>query len=209
MIFYSSISGELLLRTLQNILFSEGAWWGLSDGYQWIALIDLDFLLRSAQIYIKCTILCNLSSVCDIHFCIWKMSKFIFMGSPLCSILVCKIPEFWSRKLWDQNFVQFDSGNINIKENKKPGFAFSIGLRTKFVWSHGLLMTDFETLMTLLQSSEFLLWAVCLCETALVIKICPIMTAITNAENSRQYKNRFYLLVELEPPPTKITPSKR
>ena len=33
-------------------------------------------------------------SVCDIHFCIWKISKFVFMGSPLWSILVCKIPEF-------------------------------------------------------------------------------------------------------------------
>ena len=44
--FYSSISGELLLRPLWNILISERAWWGLSDGH---TLVDLDFLLRSAQ----------------------------------------------------------------------------------------------------------------------------------------------------------------
>ena len=54
-----------------------------------------------------------------------KMSKFIFMGSPLWYILVCKIPEIWRWKLWDQNFVPFDSGNIHIKESKKAGFTFS------------------------------------------------------------------------------------
>ena len=63
-------------------------------------------------------------TVCDIHFCIWKLSKFIFMGSLLRSILVCKIPEFWKWKQWDQNFVRFDSGNIHIRESKKPGFTF-------------------------------------------------------------------------------------
>ena len=38
-------------------------------------------------------------TVCNIHFCIWKYSKFIFMWSPLCSILVCKIPQFFGQKL--------------------------------------------------------------------------------------------------------------
>ena len=119
-------------------------------------------------------------TVCDIHFCIWKMSKFVFMGSPLWSILVCKIPEFWRWKLWDQNFLLFDWGNTHIKETKngvwtiapeencppvrvriwgrvrvrvggnfnrgrlsqnrkKRRFTFSVQLKTKFVWSHGLL----------------------------------------------------------------------
>ena len=68
---------------------------------------------------------------CDIHFCNWKLSKFIFMGSHLCSILVCKIPEFWRWKLWDQNFVPFGLGNIHNKESKKPGFNFSIELKAK------------------------------------------------------------------------------
>ena len=36
-----------------------------------------------------------------------------------------------------------------------------------------------------------------LCETDLVIKIWWIMTAITNAENLRQYKIRYSLIVEL------------
>ena len=56
----------------------------------------------------------------------------------LWSILVCKIPECWGRKLWHQSFVPFDSENIRIKESEKPGFTFSVELRNKFVWTHGL-----------------------------------------------------------------------
>ena len=105
-------------------------------------------MLRSVQICKKCTIFGNLKTttqegkketrqmtpfspstfwaltICDIHFCTWKMSKFVFMGSPLWSILVCKIPEFWRWKLWNQNLVPFDSGNIHIKESKEPGLHF-------------------------------------------------------------------------------------
>ena len=77
-----------------------------------IALIDSGFLLRSAQVCKKLTLLGNLRTitkegkkrlgkwffsstfwgvtVCDIHFCIWKLSKFIFIGSSLCP--------FWSPK---------------------------------------------------------------------------------------------------------------
>ena len=36
-------------------------------------------------------------TVCNIHFYIWKWSKFIFLWSPLWSILVCKIPQFWAK----------------------------------------------------------------------------------------------------------------
>ena len=36
-------------------------------------------------------------TVCNIHFWIWKNSKFIFMWSPLWSILVCKIPQFLAK----------------------------------------------------------------------------------------------------------------
>ena len=81
-------------------------------------MIDLDFLLKSAEVCKKCTIFGYLRTttpagkketrqitpffsstfwaltVCDIHFCVWKMSKFVFMGSPFWSILDCKIPEF-------------------------------------------------------------------------------------------------------------------
>ena len=81
-------------------------------------------------------------TVWDIHFCIWKLSKFILTGSPLWSILVYKIPEFWMWKLWDQNFVSFDSGNIHFKKSKNLGFTFSIELRTKFVWSYSLRCPD-------------------------------------------------------------------
>ena len=58
-------------------------------------------------------------NVCDILFCIWKLPKFIFLGSPLWSILVCKILEYMKWKLWDQNFVSFNIGNMHIKESKK------------------------------------------------------------------------------------------
>ena len=51
------------------------------------------------------------------------------MGSPPCSIQFCKKPEFWRWKLWDLNFVPFDSGNIHIEESKKSGFTFSFELR--------------------------------------------------------------------------------
>ena len=84
-------------------------------------------------------------TVCDFYFCIQKLSKFIFMWSPLWSILVCKISDICRWKLQQENFVFFDSGNMHIQESKKAhwrtwkkGFTFSIKLRTKFVWSHGL-----------------------------------------------------------------------
>ena len=77
----------------------------------------LYFLLRSAQNYKKYTFLNNSKTithernketrqmtppssstfydltVCNIHFRIWKYSKFIFMWSPLWFILVCKISQ--------------------------------------------------------------------------------------------------------------------
>ena len=72
--------------------------------------------------------------------CLWY--SFLYLKNvkiPPWSILVYKIPELWRWKLWDQNFVVFDSGNMYIEENKEPGFTFSIELRTKFFWSHGLI----------------------------------------------------------------------
>ena len=74
----------------------------------------LKFLLRSAKNCKKCTfqtikyqkqngnmkiifhVLFFTLTVCNIHFYIWKSSKFIFMWSSLWSILVCKIPYFWA-----------------------------------------------------------------------------------------------------------------
>ena len=35
---------------------------------------------------------------------------------------------------------RFDSRSILIKESKKPGCNFSIDLRTKFAWSHGVIL---------------------------------------------------------------------
>ena len=36
-------------------------------------------------------------TVCNIHFYIWKWSKFIFLWSHLWPILVCKIHQFWAK----------------------------------------------------------------------------------------------------------------
>ena len=55
------------------------------------------------------------------ELCLWysflylKIAKIHFHGVFLLQILVWKIPEFWRCKLWDQNFVSFQSGHINIK----------------------------------------------------------------------------------------------
>ena len=73
-----------------------------------------------------------------------RIVKIHFPGSPIWFILVSKILEFRRWKLWDKNFVPFHSGNIHVRESKKPGFTFSIELKAKFVWSHGLLLPDFE-----------------------------------------------------------------
>ena len=106
-------------------------------------------MLRPVQVCKKCTFLGNLRpviqegnkeirqitqflscifwvlTVCDIHLCTYlKIVKTHFCGVFLLSILVCKIPEFWRCKLWDQNFVLFNSGNVHIKESKKPRFTF-------------------------------------------------------------------------------------
>ena len=117
----------------------------------------------STDLQKKCTILGNLRTITQerkrnytndpiffIYFlssnCLWysflflKIAKIHFHGVLLSFILVCKVPEFWRCKLWDKNSVSFNSGNIHIKESKKRGFTFSLELRTKFVWSYGLLL---------------------------------------------------------------------
>ena len=42
-------------------------------------------------------------TVCNIHICIWKKSKFNFIWSPLWPILVCKIPQFWVKATASDN----------------------------------------------------------------------------------------------------------
>ena len=54
----------------------------------YIALIYLDFLLRSAQ---------NRKNVCDIHFWIWKKSKFIFLCPPFGPFWPAKYLKFWPK----------------------------------------------------------------------------------------------------------------
>ena len=83
-------------------------------------------MLRSAQICKKCTILGNLRTitqerkkesrqmtllfsstfwavtVCDIHFCIWKLPKFIFMGSSF-------------RPFWSAKYLNFGGVSCEIR----------------------------------------------------------------------------------------------
>ena len=65
-----------------------------------------------------------------------KNVKIRIHGVPLWPSLVCKISEFLRWKLWDQNFVPFDSGNI--KESKKNRFYFFSRVENQiclFSWS--------------------------------------------------------------------------
>ena len=66
--------------------------------------------------------------ICDIHFYIWKMSKFTFMGSPFgpfCSVIYLNVVE--------------ESCEIRILSR-----LISIEFRTKFVWFHGLSQVTFK-----------------------------------------------------------------
>ena len=125
----------------------------LSDAYTWIAITALDFLLTSAKNCKKYTIFDSLRTITQegdmktrpiiplfsfvflspnclgTSFLHLKIVKIHFHGVTLLSILVCKIPEFSRWKLWEKDFLPFDSGNIDIEKNEKPGFTFSIALR--------------------------------------------------------------------------------
>ena len=61
-----------------------------------------------------------------------KIAKTHFHGVLLSSILFGKIPEFRRYKLWDQNFVSFDSGNIHLKESEKTRFYFFFRVENQF-----------------------------------------------------------------------------
>ena len=71
------------------------------------------------------------------ELCLWYsflyliIAKIHFHGILHSSILICKIPEFYRCKLWDENFASFDSENIHIKKCKKLGFTFSFVLRNQ------------------------------------------------------------------------------
>ena len=127
LIFYSSIS-------MRHTIF----WKSMMRSFRWIwiVIIDLDFLLRSAQICKKCIFFGNLRiisqkgkkesgqmtqffhllfelTVFHIHFCIWKISIFFFIGSFLWSILVCKILEFWRWMLWVTEYARVTLLKLN------------------------------------------------------------------------------------------------
>ena len=125
LILYSLISRELLLGPLQkNTIF----WKSMIRSFRWIEINCFNrfrFLAEVSTNLQKSTILGNLRTItqegkkeirqmtpffhllfelclCDIHFCIWKLSKFVFMDT-------CK--------------------HTHIEESEKPSFNFSIELR--------------------------------------------------------------------------------
>ena len=67
-------------------------------------------------------------------------------------------PEFWRWKLWDQNFVPSYSETYTLRKVKNQVFILSIELRTKFVWSHGLLGNGSLATYKLVSSTAVLLW---------------------------------------------------
>ena len=121
----SWISRELLLRPLWNILFFEWAWW--------VSEVTTSLQKRCTPFFS----LYFLSSNCLWYsfFFSWKLSKFICMMS--------FFGLFWSPKYLRSEIlkhtIQFRKHKHHIKESKTPSFTFSINLRTKFVWPHGLI----------------------------------------------------------------------
>ena len=104
-------------------------WKSMMRSFRWIEIkcfnIYLGFSLRSAQICKKCTIWAILRTitqerkkirqmipffsstfwaltVCHIHFCIWKLPKFIFMGSSF-------------RSFWSANYLNFGGVRCEIR----------------------------------------------------------------------------------------------
>ena len=118
-----------------------------------IALIDLDFLLRSAQICKKCTIFWqfkdhysgkrkgNLANDAIFSYTFWALTvrDIIFLFKKCQNLL------FWGTlfgPFWSVKYLNFWE-NMYIKESKEPVSTFSIELRTKFVWSHGNWFQDY------------------------------------------------------------------
>ena len=113
---------------------------------------------RWSQICKKCTILGNLRTIThekkrkldkwphfsstfwvltvwEIHFCIWKCQNSFSWSSPFVPFRSEKYRNFGGISCEIRILTRLTQ-ETHIKESKKPGF--SIELRTKFVWSHGL-----------------------------------------------------------------------
>ena len=121
-------------------IISERLQLKISDPCMQIALTHLGFWMRSAQNCRKSTFLDNLRtitqewsmetrkmtpffiyffcSVCNIHFYNWKWSKFIFLWSPLWSIQIFKMPQFWAKATnSDSHHIFVESGHPEVTKN--------------------------------------------------------------------------------------------
>ena len=120
-----STSDPNISRTVSHSIINNILFWKLiTRPFRCIYVncfnIDLDFLLKSAQNHKKCIFLDDLLTITwegnmetkqmarflskfsaltvfNIHFWIWKYSKFIFVWSPFWYILVWKIPHLLAK----------------------------------------------------------------------------------------------------------------
>ena len=95
---------------------------------------------RQITPYFLCTF--SALTVCNIHFWIWKCSKFIFLWSPLCSILVCKIPQFLAKSYRFGQLILFEK--VDILRLLKIYIMFCPPAEVKYQFfeapAHGLLL---------------------------------------------------------------------
>ena len=77
-------------------------------------------------------------TVCDIHFCIWNLSKFISIRFPSGPLWSVKCLNFGGESCEIRILSRSIQETYTLRKVKKKGFTFSIQLRNKFVWSHGL-----------------------------------------------------------------------
>ena len=128
LIFYSLISHELLI-TRTSIKKSTIFWKSIMRSFRWIEINCFNifrFLAEVSENLQNCTILSNLRTitqerkmefrqmtvyfsstfwaltVCDTRFCIWKLPKFIFMGSSF-------------RPFWSAKYLNFGGVSCEIR----------------------------------------------------------------------------------------------
>ena len=93
--------------------------------------------------------------------CLWysflylKNVKIRFQGVPLWFILVFEIPEFWRWKLWNQNFLPFDSGNIHINLTVCCFVILRLGGRQQILLNRFCALGVKQTLLTEYQAGKY------------------------------------------------------
>ena len=81
---------------------------------------------------------------CDIHFCIWELSKFIFVGPPFGLFWSPKYLNFGGESCEIRILSRSIQETYTLGKVKNQVLLFLSSYKAKFVWSHGLLLPDFE-----------------------------------------------------------------